>query len=656
MRNLFIIAFLFPLLAFAQGIDFQFEPEGIPFSMNGWEPYCPWAGGMRNSSPEFVDIDGDEDFDLFCGEWGRISYFNNDGEYNNPKFELVSQSFDSIWLYIYNHPRFVDIDDDLDFDLIIWTGETNEWFYRNIGNSTQYNFLFEIENFLNFLTTAIGGGDFIDIDSDYDFDIIEGDLLGRLHFYINNGNSVSYNYDLISTYFDSIDVGFVAHPTFCDIDADNDYDLFIGNRDGYIYFYRNIGDSVNYDFEFVTDHFAGVDVLYEATPAFCDIDGDSDFDLLVGRESYIWDEGIGDIAFYENIGTAQNCDFVHITDNYISFDVRSWCSPHLVDVDDDGDLDIVTGGEYICYLENIGNNLDPSFQFVTSEFGGYTDFWGASVALGDLDDDGDQDMMLGTETLITYYISWLENIGTPDSTVFRVVTPILISTQDWLFYPSLVDIDADGDLDLLVETEINFVETLQLYENIGTPTRPQFNLTPQTICTFNEMNVYQLTFIDYDDDDDYDLFTPCLYDTNLHSVSYYENVGTPQYPDYELATINFANFAVSNILSNCIDFGDIDGDGDFDLFYGTQLGGIKFYRNQSNPSSPALSITLSYPDVILNWHPIAGAAEYLIYYQDTPYFTPSGIPQVTVNPPVTSWIDTGAVNWGKRFYRVVAGN
>ena len=653
MKTLIVILIFFPLLLSAQGSEFLFEPEGIPLSIYDWEPYCPWAGGMRNSSPEFVDIDGDGDFDIFSGGWGWIWYFENRGYINDPYFDPISSAFDSIFCNSFCHPRLADIDEDMDYDLIIWNNSYNEAFYRNIGTPVLNNFQLENSNFLNFSTAAIGGGDFADLDDDGDFDIIEGDLLGRLHLYINIGNSLLYNYSMISTYYDSIDVGSNAHPTFCDIDGDNDYDLFIGNQEGKVYFYRNTGDSVNYDFEYVTDNFAGVDVTSEATPAFCDIEGDGDFDLFVGRESYIWDEGIGDVSFYENTGTPQNYIFEHRTDNYLSLDVRSWCSPHLVDVDADDDLDIVTGGEYICYFENEGSAASPSYRFVTSEFGGYTAFWGARIALGDLDADGDQDMMVGTESMTTFYISWLENIGTPDSAVFRAVVPVLISTADMLYYPSLVDIDADGDLDLLVGTEINFVETLQLYENIGTVTRPQFNLTPQTLSTFNELNVYQFTFVDYDDDGDYDLFTPCLYDINLHSVSYYENIGTPQNPYFELATIDFANFAESNILSDCIDFGDIDGDGDLDLFYGTQLGGIKFYRSLANPFQAELSIAVQDNDIILTWGNVANAVEYRIFYQDIPYFTSSGIPQAIVLPPDTVWTDENAVWENKRFYRMI---
>ena len=98
--------------------------------------------------------------------------------------------------------------------------------------------------------------------------------------------------------WEGIDVGNHADLTFCDLDSDRDYDLFIGNDNGRIYYYHNDGDSANWNYRYVTDNWLGIDVGEHTSPEFCDIDGDGDFDLFVGREPYLGNQTQGDIFFF----------------------------------------------------------------------------------------------------------------------------------------------------------------------------------------------------------------------------------------------------------------------------------------------------------------------------------------------------------------------
>jgi hypothetical protein len=66
-----------------------------------------------------------------------------------------------------------------------------------------------------------------------------------------------------------------------------------------------------------------------------------------------------------------------------------------------------------------------------------------------------------------------------------------------------------------------------------------------------------------------------------------------------------------------------------------------------------LTSTISGNDIILNWERCPGASGYHIYYQNLPYFIPTGIPQAVVIPPDTSWTDENAILQGKRWYRMV---
>ena len=72
-------------------------------------------------------------------------------------------------------------------------------------------------------------------------------------------------------------------------------------------------------------------------------------------------------------------------------------------------------------------------------------------------------------------------------------------------------------------------------------------------------------------------------------ICYYENMGNSEYPDYELVTEDFLEL---NLYSGYVFFQDIDEDSDYDMFYGTNRGGIRFYRNLADPLKPEISIAL----------------------------------------------------------------
>ena len=158
-----------------------------------------------------------------------------------------------------------------------------------------------------------------------------------------------------------VDVGYSA-PTFADIDGDGDLDAFIGERYGTILYFQNIGDATNPTFSEASGSFNplnGVDIGSYSTPSFADLDGDGDLDAFIGEVD-------GTILYFQNIGDATNPAFIQRSGSLNPFngvDVGDYSAPSFADLDVDGDLDAFIGEDdgFINYLREHRRRHQPGF-------------------------------------------------------------------------------------------------------------------------------------------------------------------------------------------------------------------------------------------------------------------------------------------------------
>ncbi|HEX7343085.1 MAG TPA: T9SS type A sorting domain-containing protein [bacterium] len=583
-----IILLLAPTLLWAQEFEFRQEFDTIPVEIDGWEPYCPWVGGFSRSTLCFKDVDADGDFDLFVGGATRsIAHANNTGSSSSPHLNWISYQYDSLISVNSvgnSDPNFWDLDADGDLDAIIGAGYVT--YVENLGTFSYPQFISVPETV--YTTTSVVVATriaMLDIDLDLDADIVAG-YTGYLILYENIGTPTQFSFQLASSPWLTINVGDKADPTFCDIDDDNDQDLFIGNEDGQIYFYHNDGDSANYNFTFVTDHYNGIDVGDFSSPEFADIDGDGDYDLFVGRDQ-LYDLSIspGDIFLYENVGTPQVAQWQLVTRNYLSIDVGYLGQMAATDIDADGDRDlfIQNTGDHVSFYENIGTPAAPSYHWVTDSYQNIA-VDDAYPCFADIDNDQDPDLFMGQAAIpgppgLHLFI----NQGTPQSADFTLYSnnllPGVFTQGSVSLAPSLADIDADGDLDLFVS---DMDDHYYFFLNTGSPSQFVFSLQSSNWQGITAVLSFPSFFYDIDEDGDLDLFLSPANDLNL--MFFYRNVGSPQTPQMVLETSNFLPMTGIQLCYG-IDVSDLDQDEDGDFLLSTGSGGMLFFRNITGEES-----------------------------------------------------------------------
>ncbi|TWA67773.1 putative repeat protein (TIGR02059 family), partial [Azospirillum baldaniorum] len=264
-------------------------PKDPNFVLEGTNPFGlnttgPW------SIPTFADIDGDGDIDALIGMGdGTILFYRNDGSATAPGFTLAGTNpFGLSQLDMNASPTFVDIDGNGTLDALIGDFNGNTVVYRNVGTATAPSFTLVGTN--PFGLGSVGTAttpSFVDIDGDGDLDALIGNYDGNTVFFRNIGTATAPSFALESTNpFGLGDAGSYAQPTFVDVDGDGDLDALIGNFAGDMLFYRNVGSATAPSFTLEgTNPFGLENVTFKSVPSIVDIDGDGDLDVLAGGDS-----------------------------------------------------------------------------------------------------------------------------------------------------------------------------------------------------------------------------------------------------------------------------------------------------------------------------------------------------------------------------------
>lgn len=343
--------------------------------------------------------------------------------------------------------------------------------------------------------------------------------------------------------------------------------------------------------------------IYHVDCQMIDFNGDGLLDLLCGSSR-------GGILWYENLGARQKPIFsvagmLHYSDGN-PIDPGFLSTPTVTDWDHDGKRDLLVGASkgWVYFYRNAGTDTEPRYEdrgpivvdgeplrmpvSPVPEVEGpngetlYKDDYEPFVEVVDWDADGDDDLLIGG--YVTGRIFWYENTGRSDDG-----TPILHFRGHlmadgkpldvgWSANPAAADIDADGDLDLIVgvwrkwgnETPPEIAENfLTYYENIGTRTASVLTMKPlPRIGEFPNEIIASPTLADWDGDGDLDLTVS----TCTGAVYLFENVGSVRRPKFDSRRAQPLQFPWSNDpLPYANEITDWNGDRILDLVLGQRV-------------------------------------------------------------------------------------
>ena len=541
-----------------------------------------------------LDYDGDGKEDIFCSTSGGIRVYKNTSTAVKLNFTLVKSlllsdynpagapNINNLYTSSVGLPGISDVDNDGDLDILTFAplGVFIE-LHRNMSVETyghNDSLVYEIQ------TDCWGG-------------ISESSC--KVNFDQCNGSKASLPALQLS---DNAALHAGACLTCLDSDGDTDKDLVIGDVEcNTVHYVHNTGGTLLADFTDTTKLYPNfpaknnnntyIKLDYFPCTYLADVDGDSKPDLLATPNAF-GTENYRSIWYYRNTSLTNTVSFQLVKKNLFQdemIEVGQNAFPALIDYNADGKKDLLIGNygyfdnkvlnPRLTLYENVGTASTPQYSLISRDYGGLS---GQSInhampAVGDIDNDGDVDICIGTSS---GQIHWLENTaGAGNVCNFSVFknNPFSFTTISAAAAPQLFDLDADGKLDLLIGMKNGNVA---FYRNTGSPGLPAFSLVTNTLGGINvKGSPTQYAFDGY--------ATPYFYNDG-GSVKAMVGSVTGQIFHYSVGALTDPFTLLTSSLNDyneggqsTVLFDDINGDQKRDLIIGNASGGLSFFSSAS---------------------------------------------------------------------------
>lgn len=341
------------------------------------------------------------------------------------------------------------------------------------------------------------------------------------------------------------------------IDTDPYPELFVANEDAANRLYDNISGTLA-----LTPTWTALHASETQDLAVGDIDGDQDMDLLTVNGNVGPSRGRLEVFL-------RDANTYNATADWASNEADKSYSLALGDMDNDGDLDVVRA-----------NIADPSRLYLNRQAPFAQDaLWRPSdstsartMAWGDYDDDGNLDLALGTSQGVRVYHNEGSRLSATPS--WQSATNLRVWDVAW------ADMNMDDDLDLMVTTTGGAL----MFANLNGTIAPN--------STWHEdrygSQYMSMAIADVDGDSDLDVAfgmqqqpVQILANRTVENIAVGEGPYTDTFPIHDAWTAPVGNLTVRNLS-----WGDVDRDGDMDLAVANDGQPAAVYRNDETISQP----------------------------------------------------------------------
>ncbi len=499
-----------------------------------------------------MDDDGDDDLLFAASENNMIAWFQNDGNGNFGTYILISDEVE--------HPQMVhasDLDGDGDMDVLSASEQDNKlaW-YENDGTG-----IFGLQQIVSSDATGTRSVYTSDLDGDGDMDIISPQGMRSMRWYENNGNESFTPLDLED--FPTLNPSQVIT---ADLNGDGTEEVLGASQTiSGLGWMENLGDGLWGQYGECSQSIDNQVGFIDTT----DLDGDGDLDVLAYTG---FDRRL---AWYENNGTGD-----YGKQQIINLGDTSYDHKLTGDIDDDGDMDVISLGilnnaEQLVVLENDGQqifSIRPASNFLVPNITFHT------AQLGDMDNDGDWDILASFNN----ELFWYEN----DGNGYYINELPITNTQGLIYQSHVLDMDQDDDNDIVLVANLGTSGNTVWLANDGSG-----NFGNPIALDINATITLPLSFVDFDHDGDSDIMSS---NSSNMLLSWNDGQGNFTDPDW----IPYVGTPTGHAAD--VEPADVDGDGDWDVIIQAlyPYDGYGFYwmenQGQGNFGMPHLLRETSY--------------------------------------------------------------